>query len=96
MSTIQHIDPTTIRDFIVETFLFGDSSNLTDETSFMETGIIDSLGILKVVDFIEHHYEIKLSQGQFIPENLDSIANIVRFLSHNIKPQAIKTIAKSD
>ncbi|QHI69773.1 acyl carrier protein [Tichowtungia aerotolerans] len=84
MSEIQQIDPGTIRDFIVETFLFGDASGLSDSTSFMETGIIDSLGILKVTDFIEHSCNIKLSPEQFVPENLDSIDNIVRFLNRNI------------
>ena len=95
MSEKQHIDPAAIRDFIVETFLFGDASGLSNATSFMETGIIDSLGILKVADFIERSYNIKLSQEQFVPENLDSIANIVRFLNRNIAPQTVETIAKS-
>ena len=96
MSETHHIDPETIRSFIVETFLFGDASGLNDETSFMETGIIDSLGILKVVDFIEHHYDLRLSQEQFVPENLDSIKNIVTFLNRNIAPKSIETSAEID
>lgn len=95
MSAKPHINPATIRNFIVETFLFGDASGLNDETSFMETGIIDSLGILKVADFIEHSYDVKLTQEQFVPENLDSIENIVRFLNRSITPQPIETTAKS-
>lgn len=95
MSEIQQIDPGTIRDFIVETFLFGDASGLSDATSFMETGIIDSLGILKVTDFIEHSYNIKLSPEQFVPENLDSIDNIVRFLNANLTQPTGKMSVKS-
>ena len=95
MSKAQHIDPAIIRNFIVETFLFGDASGLNDETSFMETGIIDSLGILKVTDFIEHSYNIKLSPEHFVPENLDSIDNIVRFLKCNIAQPTSETNMKS-
>jgi len=90
----QSIDPSTIRDFIVETFLFGDTSGLSDETSFMETGIIDSMGILRVADFIECNYDIKISQDQFVPENLDSIENIIGFLKRNIAPQTIEATAR--
>jgi acyl carrier protein len=96
MSKAQHINPSIIRDFIVETFLFGDDSGLNDETSFMETGVIDSLGILKVADFIEHRFNIRLSQEQFVPENLDSIDNIVAFLNRNIAPTSIKPVKALD
>ncbi len=96
MSEALHIDPAIIRNFIVETFLFGDASGLNDETSFMDTGIIDSLGILKVVDFIENRYDIRLNQEQFVPENLDSIKNIVTFLNRNITPKSIKTGTEPD
>lgn len=91
MSEAEKINPSIIRDFIVDTFLFGDDSGLSDATSFMETGIIDSMGILKVVDFIERTYGIKLSQEQLVPKNLDSIENIVGFLNRNTVPQTIET-----
>ncbi len=86
-----NIDPTKIREFIIETFLFGDSSGLDDDTSFMETGLIDSMGILRVAQFIEKTYGITLKQNQFVPDNLDSINNIVRFLGRNLEPQTVNT-----
>ena len=89
MQEKQTINPSAIREFIVETFLFGDSSELEDDTSFMETGLIDSMGILKVADFIERTYGIKLQPNQFVPENLDSIGNIVNFLNRSITPEPI-------
>ena len=82
-------DPAPIREFIVETFLFGDAEGLSDDTSFMETGLIDSMGILKVADFIDRTYGIKLQPDQFIPDNLDSVENIAGFVSRNIAPEAI-------
>jgi acyl carrier protein len=96
MTEISKNTPASIRKFIVETFLFGDDSGLSDQTSFMETGIIDSIGILKVADFIESTFGITLTQEQFVPENLDSIENIATFLHRNIAPQSVETAISPD
>lgn len=69
-----------IRQFIVENFLFEESDSLKEETSFLESGIIDSTGILELVAFIEETFEFKLEDEDLVPENLDSIANVVGFL----------------
>ena len=70
-----------IRDFIVENFLFGDSSNgLQDTDSLLEKGIIDSTGVLELVSHLEETYGIKVEDEELIPENLDSIANVTDFL----------------
>ena len=72
---------TIIRNFIVTTFLFGDASQLRDDTSFLDGGIIDSTGILELVMFLEGTFAIKIAQEEMLPENLDSINNIERFLT---------------
>ena len=69
-----------IRQFIVENFLFGDDGNLKEETSFLESGIIDSTGILELVSFLEEKFEISVADEELVPENLDSIANVVAYL----------------
>ena len=69
-----------IRDFIVENFLFGDKNGLTDETSFLDEGIIDSTGVLELVTFLEETYKISIDDDELVPENLDSIINIVEFI----------------
>ena len=86
-------DPSVIREFIVETFLFGDGEGLSDDTSFMETGIIDSMGILKVADFIDRTYGIRLQPDQFIPDNLDSVEKIAGFVSRNRASESISAAA---
>ena len=70
-----------IRQFIVENFLFGDDGNLKEETSFLESGIIDSTGILELVSFLEEKFEISVADEELVPENLDSIANVVHYLT---------------
>jgi acyl carrier protein len=71
---------TTIREFLVENFLFGDADNLQDDTSFSEEGIIDSTGILELVTFLEETFDISVDDEELIPENLDSLSNIAEYL----------------
>ncbi len=70
-----------VRAFIVENFMFGNDENLSDDTSFLEEGIIDSTGVLELVDFLEETFSIKVDDEELIPENLDSINNLVAYLS---------------
>lgn len=69
-----------IRRFIVENFLFGNESGLTDSTSFLEEGIIDSTGVLELVSFLEQTFEVKIEDHELVPENLDSIENVAKFI----------------
>lgn len=69
-----------IRSFIVDNFLFGESENLNDETSFLEEGIIDSTGVLELITYLEETFNIKVDDDELIPENLDSIDNVAAFL----------------
>jgi len=69
-----------IRKFVIENYLFGEEGKLGDEDSFMETGIIDSTGILELVRFLESTYGIKVGDEELIPDNLDSVNKIVSFI----------------
>jgi acyl carrier protein len=69
-----------IRTFVVENFLFGDDKGLTNEASFLENGIIDSMGILELVEYIDAEFKITVADEELLPENLDSIDKIVTFL----------------
>ena len=73
-----------VKSFIVETFLFGDDSILQEDTSFIQDGIIDSTGILELITFIENTYNIKLQDEELVPENLDSLKKIGKFLDHKL------------
>ena len=71
----------TLKQFIIDNFLFGDDSGLEDDTSFLEEGIIDSTGMLELITFLEEEFAIQLDDEELIPENLDSINNLLAFLS---------------
>ena len=72
----------TIREFIKENFMVSDEDiKDVDTTSFIESGIVDSTGILEVVEFIEEKFEISVDDEELIPENLDSIENLTNFIT---------------
>lgn len=70
----------TIRAFVIDNYLFGEEGCLENDDSFMETGIIDSTGILELVRFLESTYGIKVADEELIPDNLDSVNKIVSFI----------------
>ena len=71
-----------LRNYILENFLFTDDpSELEDDDSFMEKGIIDSTGILEVIEFLESESDIKIEDEDMVPDNLDSVNKIVNFVA---------------
>jgi acyl carrier protein len=70
-----------IRTFIVSNFLFGqEGKGFADDVSFLETGIIDSTGLLELVAFVEQKYGIAVADRELLPENLDSLRNVSQFV----------------
>ena len=75
-----------VREFVIEELLYGDGDRLTDETSFYETGLIDSTGILEIISFLEETFNITIEDEELIPENLETIQKIDRYLKRKINP----------
>ena len=75
-----------IKEFIVNNFLMGaNSEKIQDDTSFLEEGVIDSTGILELVEFLQDTFAITIEDEELIPENLDSIDKTYNFI---LKKQA--------
>ena len=74
-----------IRKFIEENFILDENDNLSSEDSLLEKGIIDSTGVLELVAFIEENYNFKIKDEELIPENLDSIKSISRFIQERLE-----------
>ncbi|MBK7543750.1 MAG: acyl carrier protein [Candidatus Competibacteraceae bacterium] len=71
----------TIRCYILENFLFtDDESALNSQRSFIEAGLIDSTGILEIILFVEETFGVKVDDEEMLPENLDSVNNLVAFI----------------
>lgn len=71
-----------IKNFVVANFLYGqDGQSLTADQSFLESGIIDSTGVLELVAFLEQQFGITVADRELLPENLDSLQNAAAFVS---------------
>ena len=73
-----------IREFVIDNFLFGESEGLDKKTSFLDSGIVDSTGLLELITFLEERFEISIADEELIPENMDSLANIAKFLGTKV------------
>ena len=69
-----------IGHFIQENFLFSHATDLSESDSFLDSGIIDSTGILELIDFLGEKYGITVKDEEMIPENLDSIKSVSEYV----------------
>jgi acyl carrier protein len=69
-----------LRTFIVESFYFDDEATLTDEASFIGSGVMDSTGIMELVAFVEERFGVKIQDSEILPENLDSVNAVESFI----------------
>jgi len=70
-----------IRQFVLDDLLMGDTASMLDDgESFLETGTIDSIGVLDIVMFLEYNFQLKVQDRELVPENLDSVNRLVQFV----------------
>lgn len=70
-----------ISNFIIANFLFGDSSKEPADTdSLIESGIVDSTGILELIEFLESEFGIQVKEEETVPKNLDSLEALRRYV----------------
>jgi len=70
-----------VREFVIRNFLFGDESGLADDsTSLLDSGVMDSIGVMELVGFLEDDLQIVIPDADLVPDNLDSVDNLVRYI----------------
>jgi acyl carrier protein len=85
-----------LTDFIVTSYLFGDVARTPlDDDALVEDGIIDSTSVLELIEFLESHFGIEVTDAETVPENLGSISALTRFVmskrgAHGSGPKAQK------
>lgn len=85
MATIEN----GIRNFIVETFLFGQGGeDLRSDASLLEMGVVDSTGVLEIVAFLEESFGVQVDDEELVPENFDSIARLRAFVQQKLSHAA--------
>lgn len=68
-----------IRGFVLDKFPLARKRALKDSDELLESGIVDSLGVLDLVAFLENDFGLQVSDDDLSPENFRSIESIVRF-----------------
>lgn len=76
-----------VRDFIVNNFLFGDDGLLKEDTSFLDSGVVDSTGILELISFLEERFGIRVEDEELVPENLDSLLKVTMYVEKKLRNQ---------
>lgn len=70
-----------LTEFIVMNYLFGDITRAPrDDDALVEVGIIDSTGILELIEFLESQFGIEVTESETVPQNLGSISSITRYV----------------
>jgi acyl carrier protein len=79
-----------VRQFVIDNFVFetgnGDFSN---DDSFFDTGLLDSMGVLTLVEFVREKYGIAIEDNELLPDNWDSVNRIATFVQSRLMPAEI-------
>lgn len=71
----------TLKHFVLENFMFGAApEELGEDVSFLDSGIVDSTGVMELVGFLEDCFGITVEDAELTPENLDSISRLCVYL----------------
>lgn len=76
-----------VRKFIVQKFPLARRRNITDDDNLLETGVIDSLGVLEIVTFLREEFSLEVEDDELTPENFQSITSIAGFVGQRIRAQ---------
>jgi acyl carrier protein len=71
-----------LTEFIVTSYLFGDVTRTPlDDDDLVEADIIDSTSVLELIEFLESHFGIEVTDAETVPENLGSVSALTRFVA---------------
>ncbi|MCB5201417.1 acyl carrier protein [Neorhizobium sp. T786] len=73
-----------LREFIAENFLFRADADIANSQSLLDSGVIDSTGVLELIAFLEASYGISIADEEIVPENLDSVDSMAGYLMRKL------------
>lgn len=81
MSFLKEEIRSKILEFLANDFFLDiNATPIGDSDSFMEKGIVDSTGVLEVINFLQTEFGIEVLDSELLPENIDSVGNIVSYI----------------
>ncbi len=75
---------TQIKQFILKNLYFAEDNTLDDDASFLETGVVDSTGVMELVAFVQAEFGVTVEPQEIVVENFDSIRKVACFVSRKL------------
>jgi acyl carrier protein len=73
-----------LREFLCDSLFLTNVDSLSDDDSFLEKGIVDSMGILHLIAFVEEKYGIPVEDQDLVTDNWDSVRRISDYVRSKI------------
>ncbi len=70
-----------VKEFVMESFYVSDGAELSEDISLIDSGIVDSTGMMDIILFLEGRYAISIEDHETTPENLETIGRIASFVA---------------
>lgn len=71
-----------VEAYIFDNLVLGDRERVpARDVSLIESGVIDSTGVLELIEYLEDDFGIRVEDAETVPENLDSIDRIAAFVA---------------
>lgn len=67
---------------------FAEDDPIADEDSFLETGVVDSMGVMELVAFVQTEFKIEVEQKEIVVENFDSVRKLANFVRRKLPSTA--------
>jgi acyl carrier protein len=86
-----------IREFIIKNLYYAEGAALSDDASFLAEGVIDSMGAMELVAFVESEFKIKVEMSEVVVKNFDSIHKMANFVRRKlgIAEQSLESVAQA-
>ena len=81
-----------VKQFLVKRFPQVEGRGIADEEPLLETGILDSLGVLDLVGFLEQEFVCEIEDEELLPENFESINRIADFVERKCSNSPIPIV----
>ena len=72
-----------IKDYIIKSTL-ADTKNISDDTLIFETGLLDSMGLLFLIEFLKEEFDVEVTDEELLPANFESVNSIIKFIEAKI------------
>lgn len=76
---------TKIREYIARNLLFSDNGfGYADDASFLQEGIIDSVGVMDLILFVEENFDVVVDDHEITPDNFDSVNKLTAYIHNKV------------